>query len=297
MSEINKGILFFKEWMVSLEQLPPKAFKAMIIAMCEYQFNDVPPPEFTGKSAIVASIIFPCLQRRKEAAAKGHKGAEARYGSANAPVETTPTEQPSKSARATAKQPSSSLSATDSANSAATGSANSSANSTANGTANGTANSSAIGNRIEEYSKEKKSKEEYSIEERNIGKNACEAFSATEERAKASDALAQENKQEDFLKKRYGYYGNVLLTDEEYDRIRSTIPNADEYVDKFSRKLHDKGYRYDNHAEAILNWWKKDSSLPSNNQQAAPRDESFGSFDTDEFFQLAVRKSLGNGAF
>ena len=281
MSEINKGILFFKEWMVSLAQLPPKEFKAMIIAMCEYQFNDVPPPKFTGKSAIVASIIFPCLQRRKEAAARGHKGAEARYGSANAPVEATPTESQSSSRAATAKQPSSSLSATDSAN----------------GSANGTANGTANGNRIEEYSKEKKSKEEHSIEERSIGKNACEAFSATEERAKASDTLAQENKQEDFLKKRYGYYGNVLLTDEEYDRIRSTIPNADEYVDKFSRKLHDKGYRYDDHANTILDWWKKDSALPSNNQQATPREESLGSFDTDEFFRLAVRKSLGNGAF
>ena len=293
MSEINKGILFFKEWMVSLAQLPPKEFKAMIIAMCEYQFNDVPPPKFTGKSAIVASIIFPCLQRRKEAAARGHKGAEARYGSANAPVEATPTESQSSSRAATAKQPSSSLSATDSAN----GTANSTANGSANGTANSTANSTANGNRIEEYSKEKKSKEEHSIEERSIGKNACEAFSATEERAKASDTLAQENKQEDFLKKRYGYYGNVLLTDEEYDRIRSTIPNADEYVDKFSRKLHDKGYRYDDHANTILDWWKKDSALPSNNQQATPREESLGSFDTDEFFRLAVRKSLGNGAF
>ena len=156
MSEINKGILFFKEWMVSLAQLPPKEFKAMIIAMCEYQFNDVPPPKFTGKSAIVASIIFPCLQRRKEAAARGHKGAEARYGSANAPVEATPTESQSSSRAATAKQPSSSLSATDSANGSANGTANSTANGTANGSANGTANGTANGNRIEEYSKEKK---------------------------------------------------------------------------------------------------------------------------------------------
>ena len=292
MSEINKGILIFKEWLVSMEKLPPKEYKKMIIAMCDYQFNDVPPPEFTGKSALVAPIIFPCLQRRKEASAKGQKGADARYRSTNASVETASAEQPSKSTKASVKEPFSSPSDTGSANSSANGSANGSVNNSADGSANG----SAIGNRIEEYSKEKNSKEEYSIEERSKGKNASEAFSATQGRAKDANALAQENKQEDFLKKRYGYYSNVLLTEEEYHRIKSTIPDADEYINKFSRKLNDKGYQYDDHATTILDWWKKDSGLPSNNRQAEPSDEPQGSFDTDEFFELAVRRSLGENA-
>ena len=78
MSEIDKGVLIYNEWFDAMENLSPKDFKAFIYAMYNYQIHNVTPPEFKGKSAIMSSVIFPYIKRRKQQAQRGKLGAEAK---------------------------------------------------------------------------------------------------------------------------------------------------------------------------------------------------------------------------
>ena len=57
---------------------------------------------------------------------------------------------------------------------------------------------------------------------------------------------------------KHGTYENVLLTDDEYQKLKDKFPNADERIDYFSERIKAKGYTYKSHYAAILSWAKKD---------------------------------------
>lgn len=88
-----------------------------------------------------------------------------------------------------------------------------------------------------------------------------------------------------------GKHNNVRLTDEEYEDIKVRIPDADAYIDMFSEKLYAHGYTYVDHHKAILNWWNADKRR--NVRQAKKEITQKGSFDTDDFFQAALRRGFG----
>ena len=73
----NRGFLIFYDWMRALETLNPKDFKAVMMAMFNYQKDNIPPPEFSNKGKVIASFIFPQLERRKYLSEVGKKGAKA----------------------------------------------------------------------------------------------------------------------------------------------------------------------------------------------------------------------------
>ena len=57
------------------------------------------------------------------------------------------------------------------------------------------------------------------------------------------------------LKHKYGKYNNVLLTDEEIKQLREKLPKDwEKWIEKFSEGLELKGYKYNNHYLAILQW-------------------------------------------
>ena len=78
MSDISKGVLIFNEWFEAMERLSAKDYKALMIALYNAQINNIPPPEFTGRSKIVATMIFPCIERRKKQSEHGLASAAAR---------------------------------------------------------------------------------------------------------------------------------------------------------------------------------------------------------------------------
>ena len=56
-------------------------------------------------------------------------------------------------------------------------------------------------------------------------------------------------------KHKYGKYKNVLLTDEEIKQLREKLPNDwEKWIETFSEGLELKGYKYNNHYLAILQW-------------------------------------------
>lgn len=61
-----------------------------------------------------------------------------------------------------------------------------------------------------------------------------------------------------------------------------------EYIEYFCDTCEAKGYHYDNPTSACKAWWKKDKSRPEWQQTSGQ------SFDTNEFFDAALRKSIGD---
>ena len=80
MSQTDKGVLIFFEWFEAMSHLDPKTYKSMMNAIYNCQLNGAKPPEFKGKASILASIIFPCIERRVALSMAGKKGAQRRVG-------------------------------------------------------------------------------------------------------------------------------------------------------------------------------------------------------------------------
>ena len=79
MSQTDKGVLIFAEWFEAMSKLCPTDYKALMNAVYRYQILGEKPPEFKGKSSLVAAIIFPYVERRLESAKWGKRGSSVRY--------------------------------------------------------------------------------------------------------------------------------------------------------------------------------------------------------------------------
>lgn len=70
----------------------------------------------------------------------------------------------------------------------------------------------------------------------------------------------------DIVKKRYGEFNNVLLTDEEYQKLKDKFYDYEEKIENLSYYLKSKGDKYKSHYATILNWSRKDEknkNIPS----------------------------------
>lgn len=81
----------------------------------------------------------------------------------------------------------------------------------------------------------------------------------------------------------HGFFANVLLTDEEMQKLSSEIPNLDDYIERLSNYLANNKKEYKSHCATIRNWYKRDvdKTAPSTNHadeepmQQAPRRKSY----------------------
>ncbi len=85
------------------------------------------------------------------------------------------------------------------------------------------------------------------------------------------------------LKQKYGENNNVLLTDEEYAKLQEKFKEYQKRIDNLSRYITQSGKRYESHYQTILNWARR--------EEESNTPEAVGSFETDEFFNLALKRS------
>lgn len=94
-----------------------------------------------------------------------------------------------------------------------------------------------------------------SIEEISIDKNRVEEDSIEEnsiEEVKASKKPAP-------VKHKYGEYNNVLLTDEELEKLKAEYPDYLQKIENLSNYIASKGNKYKSHYATIRNWARKDA--------------------------------------
>ncbi len=92
------------------------------------------------------------------------------------------------------------------------------------------------------------------------------------------------------VRHKYGEYKNVLLSDAEYEKLQAEFPN--DYaarIDALSAYIEAKGEKYKSHLAVIRNWARRD-------EEKNKTDPSVSSFDTDDFFADAMRKTYGEEA-
>lgn len=91
-------------------------------------------------------------------------------------------------------------------------------------------------------------------------------------------------------RKSYGSYENVWLNDTEYEKLHEMYSDADARIERLGEYMMTSGRRYASHYATIVSWAKED----------AAKEASTSSFDTEEFFEAALRRAqeqmnLNNG--
>lgn len=75
-------------------------------------------------------------------------------------------------------------------------------------------------------------------------------------------------------KKKYGEYQNVLLTDEEYQKLHEEFIDADAKINELSGAISQYGYVYKSHFATIRNWARQKEEEKKKEQEQQPK--SFG---------------------
>lgn len=77
----------------------------------------------------------------------------------------------------------------------------------------------------------------------------------------------------------HGFFANVLLTDDELQKLAAEIPDYEEYIEKLSHYIESNGKKYKSHYATILMWHRKDrekqQAAPAETLPQAPRRKSY----------------------
>ena len=86
---------------------------------------------------------------------------------------------------------------------------------------------------------------------------------------KEKNLIKKENRNQSTkkTKHRHGEYNNVLLTDDEFEKLKAAFPDSwESKIQNFSEGLELKGYHYKSHYLAILNWDKREKEQAQKNK-------------------------------
>ena len=141
------------------------------------------------------------------------------------------------------------------------------------------------------------------LEEKNIMSTSCQPNDSamdteciqvvykTDTQVKLSkDKLVKESTEETPARKKekpqkhqHGKFKNVLLTDEELEKLREKFPDTYEaMIDRLSYGIESKGYKYKSHYATILNWYRRDAEEKEQRQHERARVTTVFDYDPDE---------------
>ena len=149
----------------------------------------------------------------------------------------------------------------------------------------------------EKRSEAKKSKQmitnDNKCEQMITNDNKCSQVSTNahdKDKDKDKDKYIKENNiKEKPVKHKYGEYGNVLLTDEEFAKIKDKFPSDyQSWIDRLSGYIESKGVKYKSHYATILNWSRNERASPKANEFKAHTQQTY---DFDEL----EKKLIANG--
>lgn len=131
------------------------------------------------------------------------------------------------------------------------------------------------------------------------GKTSCK----TNSKANVSEADKEEDKElerekEELpkgnskkpVKHKYGEYNNVLLTDDELDKLKAEYPDWQERIERLSSYVASTGKAYKSHYATIRNWARKDQVAQPVRQQQTYHKQTKAE-ELDDFYKMAAEWS------
>lgn len=91
------------------------------------------------------------------------------------------------------------------------------------------------------------------------------------------------------VKHKYGMYNNILLTDEELEKLKAEYPDWQERIDRLSEYVASSGKSYKSHYATIRAWARRESKDNAGNVA------KYNAFDTDAAFLEAVNRTYNGG--
>jgi biotin operon repressor len=88
----------------------------------------------------------------------------------------------------------------------------------------------------------------------------------------------------------HGKFGNVFLTDEEYNRLQETYPDYRAKIDRLSQYMREQGKRYDDHYAVICRWAEEDGVRAAAIQTEA---DNARTYDINAFDELTFLNEMG----
>lgn len=89
------------------------------------------------------------------------------------------------------------------------------------------------------------------------------------------------------VKHKYGEYKNVLLTDEELDKLKEEYPDWEERIERLSSYVASTGKSYKSHYATIRNWARKDEQKPQTARQTFYQKQTKAD-ELDDFYKMAA---------
>ncbi len=72
--------------------------------------------------------------------------------------------------------------------------------------------------------------------------------------------IEEERDKKNNIRHKYGEYKNVLLSDEDMEKLKSEFPDYQERIERLSSYIASTGKKYKNHLATIRNWARKDET-------------------------------------
>ena len=87
---------------------------------------------------------------------------------------------------------------------------------------------------------------------------------------------------------KYGEYKNVLLSDDDVEKLKKEFPDWADRIERLSAYMASTGKTYKNHLATIRNWARRDRTKPAPDvKPSAP-----ASYDLEEYRKAAMSKPL-----
>ena len=97
------------------------------------------------------------------------------------------------------------------------------------------------------------------------------------------------------VKHKYGEYKNVLLTDEELDKLKTEYSDYEERIERLSSYVASTGKSYKSHYATIRNWARKDAETrPRQTQTISNYAKQTKAEELDDFYRMAAQFGEGD---
>ena len=96
----------------------------------------------------------------------------------------------------------------------------------------------------------------------------------TERKLSGSNIEKSNNESAKRVRKAYGKYQNVLLSDVDIDTLNQAVPTYPDYIERLSEYMQSTGKQYADHAATIRSWYHRDNPLQPTRNYESKEDES-----------------------